>query len=69
MHKTNTGKLHKPARRQTSQGPQDPRNSILLNSLSFFPALYITNLELKKPATRNANGHKDKNAPLQTYFL
>lgn len=63
MYKTNTGKLHKPARRQTSQGPQDPRNSILLSSLSFFSASYTTNLELKKPAAQKCQWTQGKEPP------
>lgn len=68
MYKTNTGKLHKPARRQTSQGPQDPRNSILLSSLSFFSASYTTNLELKKPAAQKCQWTQGKEPPAPTYF-
>lgn len=68
MHKTNTEKLHKTARRQASQGPQDPRNSILLSSLGFFSASYIMNLEVKKPATQKCQWTKRKERPPPNLF-
>lgn len=38
--------------RQTGQGPWDPRNDKVLNSLGFLFASYVSDLELKILATQ-----------------
>lgn len=43
-------------KRQTSKGPQSPRNHTVMISLGFLSASYIPDLELKKLATWKCNG-------------
>lgn len=53
IHKTNIRRLWVIERRgQNSQGPQDPRNNIVVSSLDFIFDSSIQNLERKKPATQ-----------------
>lgn len=47
-------------RKQMSQGPQDLRNDVAKNSLSFLFTLFIPDLELKKLATLMTADKKSK---------